>query len=70
MTEATAMRGKEAAAFGAMEAEASSNIAATTKAVAALEKGSRNEMKASDSTDEVTNSREWHPLSPRKAQSD
>jgi hypothetical protein len=39
MAEATAMREKEAAAFGALKAETSSNIAAITKAVAALEKG-------------------------------
>merc|ERR1711957_381356 len=39
IAEATAIREKEAAAFAALKAETSSNIAAITKAVAALEKG-------------------------------
>jgi len=39
IAEATAIREKEAAAFAALKADSSSNIAAITKAVAALEKG-------------------------------
>jgi len=39
IAEATAMREKEATAFASLKAESSSNIAAITKAVAALEKG-------------------------------
>merc|ERR1719272_467618 len=55
MSEATAIRGKEASAYAAMKAESDTNIAALTKATAALEKGMSGAFLQSDAAKTVRN---------------